>query len=154
MREAHDDDTVRALYAPLLARLRGGPPVRQEMSALVDDAVRVWSRPGFETFLSLAALRFEPFDYQVQAARVALRRMRGRAILADEVGLGKTIEAGLILAELRLRGLADRTLVITPAGLVTQWQGTASTGPSRSPRWPRRAGTRSSHCSPRTSGTC
>jgi SNF2 family DNA or RNA helicase len=92
---------------------------------LVDDAVRVWSRPGFETFLSLGSLgslRFEPFDYQVQAARIALRRMRGRAILADEVGLGKTIEAGLTLAELRLRGLADRTLVITPAGLVTQWR--------------------------------
>ena len=48
--------------------------------------------------------------------------MRGRAILADEVGLGKTIEAGLILAELRLRGLADRTLIITPPGLVAQWQ--------------------------------
>ena len=43
-------------------------------------------------------------------------------ILADEVGLGKTMEAGLILEELRLRGLADRTLVITPAGLVTQWR--------------------------------
>ena len=70
----------------------------------------------------LPLLRFTPFDYQLQAARSALRRMRGRAILADEVGLGKTIEAGLILAELRLRGLADRTLVITPAGLVTQWQ--------------------------------
>ena len=68
------------------------------------------------------SLRFAPFDYQLQAARSALRRMRGRAILADEVGLGKTIEAGLILAELRLRGLADRTLVITPAGLVTQWR--------------------------------
>jgi SNF2 family DNA or RNA helicase len=116
------DQTALALYEPLLARLRGKAPVNAHISSLVDDAVRVWSRPGFETFLSLAALRFEPFDYQVQAARVALRRMRGRAILADEVGLGKTIEAGLILAELRLRGLADRTLVITPAGLVTQWQ--------------------------------
>lgn len=117
-----EDDAVHALYAPLLGRLRTGLPVRQELSALVDDAVKVWSRPGFETFLSQAGLRFEPFDYQVQAARTALRRMRGRAILADEVGLGKTIEAGLVLAELRLRGLADRTLVIAPAGLVTQWQ--------------------------------
>lgn len=116
------DSAVFTLYAPLLSRLRQRPSVRPELSALVDDAVRVWSRPGFETFLSLASLRFEPFDYQVQAARVALRRMRGRAILADEVGLGKTIEAGLTLAELRLRGLADRTLVITPAGLVTQWR--------------------------------
>jgi SNF2 family DNA or RNA helicase len=118
------DEIVLALYEPLLTRLHGAAPatVDGEISGLVDEAVRVWSRPGFETFLSLAALRFEPFDYQVRAARVALRRMRGRAILADEVGLGKTIEAGLILAELRLRGLADRTLVITPAGLVTQWQ--------------------------------
>jgi SNF2 family DNA or RNA helicase len=122
MAQPQEDDAVRALYAPLLGRLRTGLPVRQELSALVDDAVKVWSRPGFETFLSQAGLRFVPFDYQVQAARTALRRMRGRAILADEVGLGKTIEAGLVLAELRLRGLADRTLVITPAGLVTQWQ--------------------------------
>jgi SNF2 family DNA or RNA helicase len=111
-----------ALYAPLLAGLRDASVVDQRVSQLVDDAVRVWSRPGFDTFLSLPSLRFAPFDYQLQAARSALRRMRGRAILADEVGLGKTIEAGLILAELRLRGLADRTLVITPAGLVTQWQ--------------------------------
>jgi SNF2 family DNA or RNA helicase len=115
-------DVLRALYAPLLPRLQRGLAVRPELSALVDDAVTVWSRPGFDTFLSLPGLRFQPFDYQVQAARVALRRMRGRAILADEVGLGKTIEAGLVLAELRLRGLADRTLVITPAGLVTQWR--------------------------------
>jgi SNF2 family DNA or RNA helicase len=53
--------------------------------------------------------------------QTVLRRMRGRAILADEVGLGKTIEAGLVLAELRMRGLADRALVVTPAGLGGQW---------------------------------
>jgi len=119
------------LYAPLLASLGGGVGdgagsvgalVDERVSLLVDEAVKVWSRPGFDTFLSVPALRFTPFDYQVQAARSALRRMRGRAILADEVGLGKTIEAGLILAELRLRGLAGRTLVITPAGLVAQWR--------------------------------
>ena len=113
---------VLALYGPLLARLHGRFPVDQQVSLLVDEAVPVWSRPGFETFLSLSSLRFAPFDYQLQAARSALRRMRGRAILADEVGLGKTIEAGLILAELRLRGLADRCLIITPPGLLAQWQ--------------------------------
>ena len=143
------------LYAPLLASLGGGVGagsvalVDEQVSLLVDEAVKVWSRPGFDTFLSVPALRFTPFDYQLQAARSALRRMRGRAILADEVGLGKTIEAGLILAELRLRGLADRTLVITPAGLVAQWQeelerkfGVPTTIPARtriaaywSPRW-------------------
>src|ERR1039457_2491071 len=113
---------VLALYAPLLAGLRRAAPVDRQVSLLVDEAVGGWNRPGFDTFLSEASLRFSPFDYQLQAARSALRRMRGRAILADEVGLGKTIEAGLILAELRLRGLADRALVITPAGLVIQWQ--------------------------------
>jgi SNF2 family DNA or RNA helicase len=117
-----DLQDILALYAHLLNALRAVAPVDQQVSMLVDDAVRVWSRPGFDTFLSLESLRFTPFDYQLQAARSALRRMRGRAILADEVGLGKTIEAGLVLAELRLRGLADRTLVVTPAGLVTQWQ--------------------------------
>jgi superfamily II DNA or RNA helicase len=87
----------------------------------VQDAAEVWDKPGFDTFLSLPRLAFEPFDYQVAAAKAVLRRMRGRAILADEVGLGKTIEAGLVLSELRARGMATRVLVVTPAGLVGQW---------------------------------
>ncbi|HSV67202.1 MAG TPA: DEAD/DEAH box helicase [Mycobacteriales bacterium] len=111
-----------AAYEPLLEQIRRAAAVDPRVSALVDAAVEVWSRPGFDTFLSLARLRFEPFDYQLQAAQTVLRRMRGRAILADEVGLGKTIEAGLVLSELRMRGLADRALVITPAGLVEQWR--------------------------------
>ena len=109
-------------YLPLLARLRNGARPQPDWSALVDDAVQVWARPGFDTFLALPRLRFEPFDYQLQAARNVLRRMRGRGILADEVGLGKTIEAGLVLSELRMRGLADQVLVIVPAGLVDQWR--------------------------------
>jgi SNF2 family DNA or RNA helicase len=106
----------------LLGRLVAAPPVDPAVSTLADQAVAVLRRPGFETLLSLPQLTFEPFDYQRETAATVLRRMRGRAILADEVGLGKTIEAGLILSELRLRGLADRTLVITPAGLVEQWR--------------------------------
>jgi SNF2 family DNA or RNA helicase len=106
----------------LLDRLRAGEPVDARASDLVDQAAAVWARPGFDVLLSAPALRFEPFDYQVATAQTVLRRMRGRAILADEVGLGKTIEAGLVLAELRTRGLAARTLVVTPAGLVEQWR--------------------------------
>src|SRR6266498_2718828 len=82
----------------------------------------VWARPGFETLVLLPRLRFEPFGYQLQAAGAVLRAMRGRAILADEVGLGKTIEAGLVTSELRLRGLTARTLILVPVGLVEQWQ--------------------------------
>ncbi|PYM16180.1 MAG: helicase SNF2, partial [Candidatus Rokuibacteriota bacterium] len=48
--------------------------------------------------------------------------MRGRALLADEVGLGKTVEAGIVLSELLRRRLARRVLVLVPPGLVAQWQ--------------------------------
>lgn len=106
----------------LLGQLLSAPAFDPATSDLVDQAVAVLRRPGFDTLLSLPQLAFTPFDYQRETAATVLRRMRGRAILADEVGLGKTIEAGLIAAELRLRGLADRTLVITPAGLVEQWR--------------------------------
>ena len=116
------DFEVPGSFAGLLARLTRLQAADPRVSALVDEAAEVWSRPGFDTFLCLPHLAFTPFDYQLQTVRMVLRRMRGRAILADEVGLGKTIEAGLILSELRLRGLADQALVITPAGLVEQWR--------------------------------
>jgi SNF2 family DNA or RNA helicase len=113
---------VLARYGPLLQRLADAPSVDPSRSALVDEAAAVWSRPGFDQVLSAPRLGFSPFDYQLATMQTVLRRMRGRAILADEVGLGKTIEAGLVLSELRMRGLADRALVITPAGLVGQWR--------------------------------
>jgi SNF2 family DNA or RNA helicase len=109
-------------YAPLLDRITSRPAVDADWSELVDAAAAVWSRPGFDTLLSRPTLGFTPFDYQLQTAQTVLRRMRGRAILADEVGLGKTIEAGLVLSELRSRGMAGRALVLTPAGLVEQWR--------------------------------
>lgn len=77
---------------------------------------------GFDELLVLEAIDFEPFDYQVRAARTALRRFRGRGLLADEVGLGKTIEAGLVLKEYLLRQMVARVLILTPPGLVEQWQ--------------------------------
>jgi SNF2 family DNA or RNA helicase len=109
-------------YLSLLGALRKGEAVNGERTRMVEAAVEVVRRPGFDTFLSRPRLGFEPFDYQWQTAQTVLRRMRGRAILADEVGLGKTIEAGLVLSELRMRGLADRVLVVVPAGLVEQWR--------------------------------
>ena len=109
-------------FGHLLARLLGGARVRSERIDLVDAAAAVWSRPGFDTLMSGPTLTFEPFDYQLQTVSTVLGRMRGRAILADEVGLGKTIEAALVLSELRMRGLARRVLVVTPAGLVDQWR--------------------------------
>jgi len=78
----------------------------------------------FDTLRCLPLLRdVELLDHQLNTARTVLRRMRGRALLCDEVGLGKTIEAGMILLELVMRGLARRTLILTPPALVEQWQG-------------------------------
>ncbi len=62
-----------------------------------------------------------PLPHQIHALSRAMAGDRVRYLLADEVGLGKTIEAGLIMRELKIRGLARRILVVAPAGLVTQW---------------------------------
>ena len=109
-------------FGRLAARLAGGQDLDLAVSSLVDAALEVWSRPGFDTLVSLGHVNVEPFEHQTATVRTVLRRMRGRAILADEVGLGKTIEAALVLSELRARGLARRALVVAPTGLVGQWQ--------------------------------
>ena len=62
-----------------------------------------------------------PLPHQIRALSRAVANDRVRYLLADEVGLGKTIEAGLIMRELKLRGMVQRTLVIAPKGLVNQW---------------------------------
>ena len=62
-----------------------------------------------------------PLPHQIYALSRAMSGERVRYLLADEVGLGKTIEAGMILRELKIRGLVKRVLVVAPTGLVTQW---------------------------------
>ena len=86
-------------------------------------ATNIALTPGFEELVSLPFLRdVIPYEHQVAAVKTVLNRMRGRALLADEVGLGKTIEAGIALSELWRRRLVRRVLVLVPPGLVTQWQ--------------------------------
>ncbi len=63
-----------------------------------------------------------PLPHQLHVLNKALSNNNVRYILADEVGLGKTIEAGLIIKELKARGLVKRILVVCPTGLVTQWE--------------------------------
>ena len=78
---------------------------------------------GFDELLCLPHLRgIETFWYQVETVRKVLKQFRGRVLLADEVGLGKTIEAGMVLKEYLLRGMVDSVLVLTPASLVGQWR--------------------------------
>lgn len=62
-----------------------------------------------------------PLPHQIHALSRAISGDRVRYLLADEVGLGKTIEAGLIMRELKLRGLVRRILVVSPKGIATQW---------------------------------
>lgn len=62
-----------------------------------------------------------PLPHQIHALSRTISGDRIRYLLADEVGLGKTIEAGLVMRELKLRGLVLRTLVVAPKGLATQW---------------------------------
>ncbi len=77
---------------------------------------------GFDELICLDALNFDPFPYQIDAAQAALRRFRGRGLLCDEVGLGKTIEAGLVVKEYLMRGMIERILILAPPGLVQQWR--------------------------------
>ncbi|NQT91283.1 MAG: DEAD/DEAH box helicase, partial [Lentisphaerae bacterium] len=64
----------------------------------------------------------EHYWYQVETVRKVLKQFRGRVLLADEVGLGKTVEAGMVLKEYLLRGMADRMLILAPPSLVGQWR--------------------------------
>ncbi|MGH9839371.1 MAG: DEAD/DEAH box helicase [Blastocatellia bacterium] len=78
---------------------------------------------GFDELLCLPMLHgVETFWYQLETVRKVLKQFRGRVLLADEVGLGKTIEAGMVLKEYLLRGMAEKVLVLVPATLVGQWQ--------------------------------
>ena len=79
---------------------------------------------SFDRLLAPAVLydRVRPHSYQLRVVEQVLREKAPAAILADDVGLGKTIEAGLIYKELALRGLVRTALVLAPKSLLSQWQ--------------------------------
>jgi SNF2 family DNA or RNA helicase len=81
-------------------------------------------RPSFDRLLAPGALqeRLRPHPYQLRVVEQALTMTATGVILADEVGLGKTIEAGLLYTELALRGLAQTVLILAPKSLLPQWQ--------------------------------
>ncbi len=87
------------------------------------ELVRLSLFEGFDELLCLPALQgVEAHWYQVETVRKVLKQYRGRVLLADEVGLGKTVEAGMVLKEYVLRGMAERILILVPASLVGQWR--------------------------------
>lgn len=77
---------------------------------------------GFESLLSPGMVPFDPYLHQVSAVSAVVRRFRGRALLCDEVGLGKTVEAGMVLLEYMLRRMVRKVLILTPPSLAEQWQ--------------------------------
>jgi SNF2 family DNA or RNA helicase len=107
----------------LFARQLGAAPARRAWYDLRRDAEHVALVPGFDRLITLGGHAIKELPHQIDVVQRVLRQMGGRAILADEVGLGKTIEASIIYKELAVRGLARRTLILTPASLVGQWQG-------------------------------
>src|SRR6266550_1688226 len=112
------DERSLKLFA---AQLHGAPAERAWYD-LRREAERIALVPGFDRLITLDANAIKELPHQIDVAQRVLRQMGGRAILADEVGLGKTIEASIIYKELAIRGLARRALILTPASLVGQWR--------------------------------
>jgi SNF2 family DNA or RNA helicase len=105
-----------------------GPAPADPHHALLDYRLRLYAQPiaalrGYDTLLALGSVHgVDHYEYQLRTVRRVLREFCGRVLLADEVGLGKTIEACLCLKEYLLRGLARSALAIVPAPLCQQWQ--------------------------------
>ncbi|PKQ92944.1 ATP-dependent helicase [Paenibacillus sp. BGI2013] len=101
---------------------KGGPWGDYRLFQLGIQAEETNLIPNFDEIQCLKHLQgLTPLPHQMDTARRVLFEMSGRAILADEVGLGKTIEAGLILKEYMVRGLVSKVLILVPASLVLQW---------------------------------
>ncbi len=117
----HLDDVKPVSQGPVETLLQGtlgdAIPYGLRLQALyLQHAYRFDPRSG------LSNARIEPNLHQVFIADLVTNKLQPRMILADEVGLGKTVEAGLILKELRAREVMERVLIVCPASLQYQWQ--------------------------------
>ena len=107
----------------LLDRWRSGAASPPPLFDLHAEAERWAGWAGTDRLISLDSLRgVERFTHQIRTCLKVMRDLNGRAILADEVGLGKTIEAGIVLKEYLLRGAVRTVLVLVPASLCEQWR--------------------------------
>jgi len=114
-------DSVVRIPASRLKSLESADTGSPDNIAYIAAAARVADALTQDVLLAPIESSVIPLPHQIKALSRAISNDRVRYLLADEVGLGKTIEAGLILRELKLRGLVKRTLVIAPKGLVSQW---------------------------------
>jgi superfamily II DNA or RNA helicase len=114
-------DSVVRIPASRLKSLESAGTGSPDNIAYIVAAARVADALTQDVLLAPIESSVIPLPHQIHALSRAIANDRVRYLLADEVGLGKTIEAGLIMRELKLRGLVKRTLVIAPKGLVSQW---------------------------------
>src|SRR2546430_9356527 len=98
------------------------PPTDRAWHELRREAERIALVPGFERLITLDTNAIKALPHQIDVAQRVLRHMSGRAILADEVGLGKTIEASIIYKELAIRGSPPPGLSRPPPCSLGQWQ--------------------------------
>ncbi|WP_369029475.1 DEAD/DEAH box helicase [Streptomyces adonidis] len=94
----------------------------QRAAGLLRTALRIGFRAGAGPFRSLASIAVEPRAYQLVPLLMALRQRTVRLLISDDVGIGKTIEAGLIAKELLAQGEATRLAVLCSPSLAEQWQ--------------------------------
>ncbi|MFE1032909.1 DEAD/DEAH box helicase [Streptomyces sp. NPDC058807] len=95
----------------------------QRAAGLLRTALRIGFRSGAGPFRSLASIAVEPRAYQLVPLLMALRQRTVRLLISDDVGIGKTVEAGLIAKELLAQGEANRLAVLCSPALAEQWQG-------------------------------
>ena len=87
------------------------------------EALRLGLAHEYDPYFSLSIARIDPLPHQLEAVyEHFLRLPRIRFLLADDPGAGKTVMAGLLLKELKIRGLVERVLIVAPANLMFQWQ--------------------------------
>ncbi len=90
---------------------------------LVLEAMQIWFKETFDHLLCLNSLSgITSLIYQEETARKILKTFRGRALLSDEVGMGKTIEACMVLKEYMMRQMVKSVLILAPTPLVSQWR--------------------------------
>jgi SNF2-related domain len=120
---ALERDAIKPAQFDLPAVADGIVYATRDAAMLLSEALRLSLRRGAGPFRSAARVAFEPRAYQLVPLLMALRLPVVRLLIADDVGIGKTIEAGLVLRELIDRGEVDRFAVLCPPHLVEQWTG-------------------------------
>jgi superfamily II DNA or RNA helicase len=114
---------VQPGWEHILETLACGSYSKPDVFSFHEQACALTLCQPLDRLISLASLpEFVPYPHQVNAVKAVISKFRGRALLCDEVGLGKTIEACLVMLEYLQRGLIKNALILAPPSLTGQWQ--------------------------------